>query len=178
MIFIFIQLYIFADRMEVLVEKTADNAETKQTSKFNPQPMVNLIAQRMDDMKAVKDFSRRKTEEVLSKLERNKRTVDSGGDDDDVHGSDSEDHDTHGHTSSSHSFSRHLLEFILSQARKGHVNSGQMTHWMTSITWGLAHGTISHSDFETFKQKLSQLQTPLPAQTQSKQDSSACCWFG
>ena len=83
--------------------------------------------------------------------------------------------------SNSHSFTSHLLELILSQAKKGHVTSSQMTRWMTSITWGLAHGTISHSAFDDFKEKLAQLHTaPTPdhSQTHTKQDSSACCWFG
>ena len=94
--------------------------------------------------------------------------------------SESQEDVSHGH-SNSHSFTSHLLELILSQAKKGHVTSSQMTRWMTSITWGLAHGTISHSAFDDFKEKLAHLHTaPTPdhSQTHTKQDSSACCWFG
>ena len=85
---------------------------------------------------------------------------------------------SHSH-SASHAFSSHLLEFILAQAKKGHVTSSQMTHWMTGITWGLTHGTISQAAFEDFKEKLAQLHTaPASGQTHNKQDPNACCWFG
>ena len=91
---------------------------------------------------------------------------------------DSQEAVSHSH-STSHAFSSHLLEFILAQAKKGHVTSSQMTHWMAGITWGLTHGTISKAAFEDFKEKLAQLHTaPASGQTHNKQDPNACCWFG